>query len=62
MKTLLPILSLLIMSFTISSDKPVDKLGVNGPLEFNKTKFELAWTSHPNENYYIQEYLLLMRN
>jgi hypothetical protein len=36
---------------------PVDQIGVPGPLTFNKTSFSLAWVSHPNANYYIQEYL-----
>jgi len=34
-----------------------DLLGIKGPLEFNSTTFDLAWSDKPRENYYIQEYL-----
>ncbi len=57
MKTVLIALSTLFFSFTMITDNPVDRLGVKGPLEFNKTNFNLAWTDKPNDNYYIQEYL-----
>lgn len=57
MKTTLIALSTLLFSFTTISDNPVDRLGVKGPLEFNKINFKLAWTDKPNDNYYIQEYL-----
>ena len=55
-KTLL-ILSVFFFSFTIESDKPVDRIGVTGPLKFSKTSFNLAWADKPNDKYYIQEYL-----
>ena len=35
----------------------IDRIGVEGPLEFNKTIFNLAWTAKPNDTYYVQEYL-----
>lgn len=38
------------------AQKVKDYLGVPGPVEFNKTKFNLAWTSHPSATYYKQEY------
>ncbi len=34
-----------------------ERLGVNGPLQFNKTDFHLAWSDKPNATYYVQEYL-----
>ena len=34
-----------------------EALGIPGPIVFDETTFELAWTSHPNETYYKQEYL-----
>ena len=34
-----------------------EALGIPGPIMFEETAFELAWTSHPNEAYYKQEYL-----
>lgn len=57
MKKLLCLVSIMLMSFSVVNDEPIERIGVNGPLEFNKTKFLLAWTAHPNENYYAQEYL-----
>lgn len=57
MKTTLIALSTLFFSFTNITNNPVDRLGVKGPLEFNKTNFKLAWTDKPNDSYYIQEYL-----
>ena len=36
---------------------PTERIGVKGPLEFNKTQFLLAWSQKPNSNYYVQEYL-----
>lgn len=32
-------------------------LGIPGPIVFEETEFELAWTSHPAETYYKQEYV-----
>ncbi len=45
------------MSFTTFNNEPIDRIGVAGPLTFNKTTFNLAWTDKPNDTYYIQEYL-----
>ncbi|MVN23500.1 hypothetical protein [Mucilaginibacter arboris] len=56
MKKYLLILTVFLFSFTFLND-PVDRLGVKGPLTFNKTNFNLAWTDKPNSSYYIQEYL-----
>lgn len=33
-------------------------LQVSGPLSFNGKSFQLAWSSHPAENFYKQEYLV----
>jgi hypothetical protein len=46
----------MLSSFAII-DPPKDYLSVKGPLNFNNTEFELAWSSNPNEVLYIQEYL-----
>jgi len=35
----------------------VEYLNVPGPVALNKTNFNLAWTSHPSETYYKQEYV-----
>lgn len=57
MKKYLLILTVAFCSFTFISDNPVDRLGVAGPLTFNKTNFNLAWADKPKETYYIQEYV-----
>lgn len=58
MKHMLTVLSLLLLSFTVVTEEiPVDGIGVKGPLEFNNTRFTLAWTDRPHSKYYIQEYL-----
>lgn len=57
MKKLLFLASIMLMSFSVINEEPIERIGVNGPLEFNTTDFLLAWTAHPNENYYVQEYL-----
>ncbi len=56
MKLTLLLAVALLLSFT-GIESPVDRLGVKGPLTFDKTHFKLAWTAKPNEKYYIQEYL-----
>ncbi|MFD2555123.1 hypothetical protein [Sphingobacterium tabacisoli] len=58
MKNLLLLLSCIILqSFTTVANDPIDKIGVKGPLTFDKTVFNLAWSSNPNKGYYVQEYL-----
>lgn len=47
----------ILTSFTGFNQQPVDRIGVKGPLSFNKTIFDLAWTSKPTNTYYVQEYL-----
>ncbi|WP_333601007.1 hypothetical protein [Flavobacterium sp.] len=56
MKKYLLVFCLALLSFTQSSE-PVDRLGVKGPLTFGETSFGLSWSEHPNDFYYIQEYL-----
>jgi len=57
MKKSLLVLATALVSFTKFGAEPVDRIGVKGPLTFNKATFKLAWTSKPSDNYYIQEYL-----
>jgi len=35
----------------------VDRLGVPGPLMFNKVQYKLAYSAKQRENYYLQQYL-----
>jgi len=57
MKWYLLILAVSSMGFTNLSKDPTDRIGVKGPLIFNKVTFSLSWTDKPNATYYIQEYL-----
>ena len=34
-----------------------DAIGAPGPIMFEETQFDLAWTSNPTETYYKQEYV-----
>lgn len=40
-----------------SNKKTTDYLGAPGPIVFEKTTYNLSWSSHPAANYYKQEYL-----
>jgi hypothetical protein len=57
MKKLLLLSAILLMSFSTNKNEPIERIGLKGPIEFNKTKFTLAWSEKPNANYYVQEYL-----
>lgn len=54
---LICILALILSGFTIDKSKPTDYLKVPGPIHFNDTAFNLAWSSNPNANYFKQEYV-----
>ncbi len=47
----------LLITFSVIQGQTIERIGVKGPIEFNKTKFSLAWSDKPNSNYYVQEYL-----
>ena len=57
MKIIFVAISSLLISLLSVSDNVTDRIGVKGPLEYNNTSFNLAWSDQPRENYYIQEYL-----
>jgi hypothetical protein len=57
MKKILVFMALALMSFASIKNDPIERIGLKGPLEFNKDKFVLAWSEKPNANYYVQEYL-----
>ena len=49
---------LLLTTFSFGQPpKLIEYLGVPGPISFDKVSYNLAWTSHPADNYYKQEYL-----
>ncbi len=51
------IFSAFLASITSITQDPIERLGVPGPLDFHKTSYSLAWSSKPNDFYFIQEYL-----
>jgi hypothetical protein len=56
--SLLIILFIALTGFkTTLDDEPVNYYGIPENISFNKTDFTLSWSSHPNDNYYKQEYL-----
>ena len=48
---------LTILSYGQTNKTITEYLGVAGPISFDKVSYNLAWTSHPTDNYYKQEYL-----
>lgn len=40
-----------------NNQKPVDRLGVTGPVKFDNKDYNLSWSAHPSANYYKQEYM-----
>ena len=56
--SLLSFLSFLcLFSFGQTMQTPKDYLNFPGPVTVAKTKYNFAWSSHPNENYYKHEYI-----
>ena len=55
----LPVLLLLaLLSFRLADkSQHKDYLGIPGPLAYNKSAYNLAWSSHPADSYFKQEYL-----
>ncbi|WP_212002640.1 hypothetical protein [Chitinophaga sp. HK235] len=44
-------------SWAGAQSKTNDYLNIPGPLHLNNASYNLVWSSHPNNNYYKQEYL-----
>jgi len=44
-------------TFGQTSKITTDYLGVPGPIKLDKISYNLAWSSHPLDNYYKQEYI-----
>ena len=56
--TLLLLIAVSFLGFTFKNNKhDVKFLDVPGPLLFDSTYYDLAWSSHPSDNYYTQEYI-----
>ena len=57
MKRRIHIIALFLITYYSAQSQTTDRIGLSGPIEFSKTKFSLAWSEKPNENYFVQEYL-----
>lgn len=54
------LIGFLLTTFSLGQTKePTEYLGVTKQIKFDKNTFNLAWTSHPADNYYKQEYLAM---
>ena len=40
-----------------AQNKVNDYLNIRGPIKLNQKEYNLVWSSHPNENYFKQEYV-----
>lgn len=56
---LLFLVSVFLLSFTIGNTDVKEYLSIPGPINFEKSNFNLAWSSNPNPNYFKQEYIPL---
>ena len=57
MKRISVTLIVLISCLAIFSQETIDYLNVGKTIKFGKQKYSLAWSSHPTDYYYIQEWL-----
>lgn len=58
MKFKILFLLLIVPLFYLKAQNKVnDYLNVPGPVKLNQKEYHLVWSSHPNENYFKQEYL-----
>jgi hypothetical protein len=39
------------------NSKPVERLGIAGPVKFDNKTYNFVWSSHPTNEYYKQEYI-----
>lgn len=49
--------SLFLITFSTIKSQTTERIGLKGPINFNNTEFNLAWSQKPNASYYVQEYL-----
>ncbi|MDX8570264.1 hypothetical protein OZ666_01130 [Elizabethkingia sp. HX QKY] len=57
-KLIAPALIAILFSMSVKGQQKVtDFLSIPGPVQFDNASWRLNWSSHPNANYYKQEYL-----
>lgn len=57
MKRVLSYVIALISCLSMHSQEAIDYLNVGKTIKFEKQRFQLAWSAHPADYYYIQEWL-----
>lgn len=57
MKAIVTLLIALVGCLGLSAQTPTEYFSVGNPINYCGTDFSLAWSSHPQANYYLQEYL-----
>lgn len=57
MRRTIYITNLLLIIFSTVKSQVIERIGLKGPIDFNKTEFTLAWSQKPNANYFVQEYV-----
>ncbi len=57
MRRTIYITNLLLIIFSTVKSQVIERIGLKGPIDFNKTEFNLVWSQKPNANYFVQEYV-----
>ncbi|MDE6341123.1 MAG: hypothetical protein K2K93_02295 [Muribaculaceae bacterium] len=57
MKNLLSLIISLLCCLMAQAQEPVEYFNAGNPIKYCGTKYYLAWTENPADNYYVQEYL-----
>jgi len=53
---------LALVALNMNSTQVQNLLGISGPIVFEKTSFNISWSSHPSPSYYKHEYLAKGQN
>lgn len=57
MKVIVSIIFSVLSVMNLYSQEVTEYFSVGNPIKYCDTKFSLAWSAHPQDNYYVQEYL-----
>ena len=58
MKTIVSIIISLLSCLSLSAQSSTEYFNVGNPTKYCGTKYFLVWSAQPQENYFVQEYLL----
>jgi len=57
-KRFVSLVVLVLLSLSVSAaGGAIDYLSVPGPISITQLNYNLAWSSHPKDNFYVQEYV-----